>query len=106
MVNILLVCTAGLSMMEMVKRMKKAAEDQGVEAHIWSAGEAASKEAMQEADIVLLAPQVSFMEEKTKEAVNNRIPVAVIDTRVYGTMNGELALDTALEALEAFKQEN
>lgn len=106
MINILLVCSAGMSTSMLVKKMKDAAEKRGIEANIWAVGDADSKEATQKADIVLLGPQVRYLESKMRAKVDNKIPVAVIDMRVYGTMNGESALDSALETLKKFKGEN
>lgn len=99
MVNILLVCSAGMSTSALVKRMQKAAEDKGVEANIWAVGDAQSKEEAQKADIVLLGPQVRYLEKKMNERVNNSKPVMVIDMASYGKMDGAKVLDNALAKL-------
>ena len=44
MVNILLVCSAGMSTSALVKKMDEAAQAKGVEAKIWAVGDAQSKE--------------------------------------------------------------
>ena len=103
MVNILLVCSAGMSTSMLVKRMQESAEAKGLEANIWAVGDANSKDAAKKADIILLGPQVRYLKSKTEKMVDGRIPVEVIDMRVYGFMNGEKALDSALEVLEKFK---
>lgn len=100
MVNILLVCSAGMSTSALVKRMQKAAEDKGVEANIWAVGDAQSKEEAEKADIVLLGPQVRYLEKKMNERVNNSKPVMVIDMASYGKMDGAKVLDNALAKLE------
>lgn len=106
MINILLVCTAGMSTSMLVKKMKEAAEKKEIEANIWSVGDADSSEAIKDADIVLLGPQVGYLLDKMKDKVNNAKPVEVINMRVYGTMNGERALNSALKQYELFKKEN
>lgn len=99
MYNILLVCSAGMSTSMLVKKMQDAAGAKGVEATIWAVGDSDSTEEVKKADIVLLGPQVRYLEKKMKEKVNDRIPVAVIDMMAYGTMNGEKVLDQALAKL-------
>lgn len=105
MVNILLVCSAGMSTSMLVKRMQESAEAKGIEANIWAVGDANSKDAAKKADIILLGPQVRYLKSKTEKMVDGRIPVEVIDMRVYGSMNGEKALDSAMDVLEKFKGE-
>lgn len=102
--NILLVCSAGMSTSMLVKKMQEAAENKGLEANIWAVGDSESQEESKKADIVLLGPQVKYLESKMKERVNNEKPVSVIDMRVYGTMNGAKALDNALEVYEKFEK--
>ena len=51
-------------------------------------------------DIVLLGPQVRFQKAQVDEIVKGRIPVEVIDMRLYGTMNGQAVLERALELLK------
>lgn len=104
MINILLVCSAGMSTSMLVKKMQEAAEIKGVEATIWAVGDAESQEEVKKADLVLLGPQVRFLEKKMKERVNNEKPVGVIDMMVYGTMNGEKALEQALTLNEEFNK--
>lgn len=99
MINILLVCSAGMSTSALVKKMQKAAEDKGVEANIWAVGDAQSTEESKKADIVLLGPQVRYLEKKMNERVNNSKPVMVIDMASYGRMDGAKVLDNALAKL-------
>ncbi len=102
MVSILLVCSAGMSTSMLVKKMQEAAEAKGVEANIWAVGDAESTTESKKADVILLGPQVRFLEKKMKERVEDKKPVAVIDMASYGTMNGAKVLDSALATLENF----
>lgn len=102
MVNILLVCSAGMSTSMLVKKMQEAAASQEVEANIWAVGDAESATESQKADIILLGPQVRFLEKKMIERVGNAKPVGVIDMASYGTMNGAKVLANALTTLENF----
>ena len=102
MVNILLVCSAGMSTSMLVRKMQDAASAKGIETNIWAVGDADSTSESKKADIILLGPQVRFLEKKMKERVENSKPVAVIDMASYGTMNGAKVLESALTSLENF----
>ncbi|NBI07208.1 PTS sugar transporter subunit IIB [Senegalia massiliensis] len=104
MINILLVCSAGMSTSMLVKKMQEAADKKNIEANVWAVGDAESQEESKKADIILLGPQVRYLEAKMKERVDNKKPVSVIDMLVYGTMNGEKALDNALKDYEKFNK--
>lgn len=52
-----------------------------------------------EADIVLLGPQVRYQKSQV-ESMAGDVPVAVIDMRDYGTMNGEAVLEKALRLIK------
>ena len=97
--NILLICSAGMSTSMLVVKMEKAAKDKGIEANIWAVGDALAKENVGKADVILLGPQVKYLLQKTKDLVNSEKPVACIDMRDYGAMNGEKVLAAAMELL-------
>lgn len=97
MKNILLICSAGMSTSLLVTRMQKAAQEQGIEAKIWAMGATEAKSHLEEADIILLGPQVRFMKAEISKKTTK--PVEVIDMSAYGTMNGEKVLASALQAL-------
>lgn len=98
MVKILLVCSAGMSTSLMVNKMKDAAAKKGVEAEIWAVADAEASENIKKADVMLLGPQVRFLEKKMKDVAGSK-PVAVIDMMAYGTMNGEKVLEQGLKLL-------
>lgn len=106
MVNILLVCNAGMSTSMLVNKMKAVADLEALDVHIWAVGDAASKSEVVKADIVCLGPQVRYLERKMKERVSNEKPVMIIDTAAYGTMNGEKVLKAALSTVETWKKSN
>lgn len=99
MKKILLVCAAGMSTSMVVKKMQQAAENRGLEAKIWAVGESEARTAQAEADVLLLGPQVRFLEGKMKELVGGRIQVQVMNMQAYGMMNGEKILDDALSIM-------
>lgn len=97
MKKIMLVCSAGMSTSLLVTKMVSAAEKQGVQAEIFACSEAEAKAKYKEVDVILLGPQVRFLLSSIKKSVEGtEIPVAVIDSIDYGTMNGEVVLQKAL----------
>lgn len=98
--NILLICSAGMSTSMLVKKMEAVASEKGIEANIWAVGDALAKDNVGKADVILLGPQVRYLLAKTQELVNHEKPVACIDMKYYGTMNGEKVLEEAMALLE------
>ena len=87
--TIMLACAAGMSTSLLVSKMQKAAEE---------APDYAEK---QHIDVVLLGPQVRFMEADFKKKMEPKgIPVGVIPMADYGMMNGAKVLDFANQLME------
>lgn len=100
MKKILLVCSAGMSTSLLVTKMNLAAEKQGVEAEINAVAEIEINKYSDSVDVVLLGPQVRFLLSKVKAALEPKgIPVEVINSIDYGTMNGENVLKRAIELI-------
>jgi PTS system cellobiose-specific IIB component len=97
-VNILLVCTTGVSTGMLVKNMRTAAERRNLDVQISAVPEFQLSENAGFADVVLLGPQVRYLQEKIRDLVQDR-PVQIIDMKDYGMMNGENVLNTALDLL-------
>lgn len=105
MKRIMLVCAAGMSTSLLVTKMEKASEAAGLESDIFavSASEADAKleDVSKPVDVLLLGPQVRFMKGQFETKLADKgIPVAVIDMKDYGMMNGEAVLNTALELMK------
>jgi len=101
MITIRLFCSAGMSTSLMVNKMKAAAKAKGIEADIEAFPESTMEENSKNADVVLLGPQVRFMLKKAQQLLEPKgIPVAVIDMKDYGLMNGEGVFEKALQMKE------
>lgn len=98
MKKILLVCNAGMPTSMLVAKMKKAAQADGVEVSIEAKSLADAKKEIQEANIVLLGPQIRYELENVKKLAGS-VPVEAIDMRDYGMMNGEKVLKHAMEVM-------
>lgn len=99
MKKILLVCSAGMSTSLLVTKMREAAKQKGVEVGIDALPVAEASTAVDHVDIVLLGPQVRFQKATVEKLVKDRIPVEVMDMRLYGTMNGKAILEDALQKM-------
>ncbi|MPN20514.1 hypothetical protein SDC9_167893 [bioreactor metagenome] len=99
--NILLVCSAGMSTSLLVTKMKRAAEEQGIEAEIKAVAEADLKNNSEGIDVLLLGPQVRYMLPKMRAMMGPMgIPVDVIPSSDYGLMNGEKVLMQAVSVIK------
>ena len=101
--TIMLVCAAGMSTSLLVSKMKKSAEEKGLDAEIFatSANEADTKLENQHIDVLLLGPQVRFMQSQFEQKVEGMgIPVDVINMQDYGMVNGKKVLEAALDVIE------
>jgi PTS system cellobiose-specific IIB component len=96
MKKILLVCAAGMSTSLLVNKMLDAAKEKGVEVEITALPVSEASKLVDQVDMVLLGPQVRFQKPQVDALVKGRIPVEVIDMRLYGTMNGKAVLENAL----------
>lgn len=98
--KIILVCFAGMSTSMLVSRMEKVAAQRGIDANIIAMPATEIYDELEGADVVLLGPQARYaLDEVKSEAEPKNIPVEVIDSVIYGTMNGEAVLDMALKMI-------
>lgn len=100
MVHITLVCSAGMSTSMLVTKMKGAAAARGLDVDIRAMAETAFEKYDGQTDVLLLGPQIGFLEEEFKSKYEH-LKVAVIDIADYGMMNGEKVLETALHIAQS-----
>ena len=102
MKKIMLVCAAGMSTSLLVTKMEAAAKDLGDEVEIFALPISDGVNKVTEVDCILLGPQVRFQKptvEKAMDAAGVSKPVAVIDMKDYGMMNGAKVYATAKELM-------
>ncbi|PWU70015.1 MULTISPECIES: PTS sugar transporter subunit IIB [Gracilibacillus] len=96
--KILLICSAGMSTSILVDKMKKAAEDKGISAEINAVAESELQNHLDGLDVVLIGPQVRYLEKSIKEKVEPLgIQCEVIDQIAYGMMKGDQVLEQAIK---------
>lgn len=97
MIHITLVCAAGMSTSMLMAKMQQSAKNKGIDAHIIAMPETKFETYKEPTDILLLGPQISYMEDDLKNKYEPKgIKVAVVNMVDYGTMNGEKVLADAL----------
>lgn len=97
----MLVCSAGMSTSLLVKKMTEAIENNHVDATVIAVAEADFDKYKGNVDVVLLAPQVRFLEKNLKRVLDPLgIPVSIINGIDYGTMDGEKVLNDALAMID------
>ena len=84
--TIMLVCAAGMSTSMLVKKMEDAAAKEGVDAKIFatSTADAHDKLDSENPDVLMLGPQVRYLEGEFKKDLS--IPVEVINMQDYGLL--------------------
>lgn len=99
--NIMLVCAAGASSTVMAQSIRKAAKKKGMENVTCKAHSEYEMEGyLDEADVCLVGPHLKNQIESIKQVAKEYdVPAEVIPSEVYGELNGEKALEMALNLL-------
>lgn len=79
--NVMLVCTAGMSTSLVMNKIDKYAKENNIDIKLKAFPLQEYQEHVQEYDVILLGPQISYKCEEIQKNVN--IPVAVIDSLDY-----------------------
>ena len=101
--NILLVCSAGMSTSLLVSRMLDYAKEKQINVQIEAHPVGEVESYGPDADVILLGPQVRFQKAAIEKLAAGRkagpVPVDIIDMRDYGTMNGKAVFDAAMKMI-------
>ncbi len=101
MIRIALVCAGGISTSFLEQNIKKALQKRNVEGSVSAFSEMHIQQSIDQADVVLLAPQARFAEDRVhKLCTDHHKAFGLIDVLTYGRMDGEAALDLALKLME------
>jgi prevent-host-death family protein len=87
---------------QIVEKVNQAAKGKGVDLDVYALGEAEARKDLSQADILLLGPQVRYLEKPFRKAIGESdVKLGVVDMMAYGRMDGEkvyeqiMALSTA-----------
>ncbi|WP_039057191.1 PTS sugar transporter subunit IIB [Enterobacter sp. Bisph1] len=97
--HIYLFCSAGMSTSLLVSKMRTQAEKYDVPVIIEAFSESLASEKGPQADVVLLGPQIAWMLEDIRRLLPNK-PVEVIDSALYGKVDGLGVLKAAVAAIK------
>ena len=101
MKDIMLVCSAGMSTSLLVVKMEEAAREKGLDINIFAVSEAEANQHYGKIGVLLLGPQVRYLKKKLDKALKPlNIPVEVINSMHYGTLNGKAVLEAALDLMK------
>ena len=97
--HIYLFCSAGMSTSLLVSKMRAQAEKYEVPVVIEAFPETLAGEKGQTADVILLGPQIAYMLPEIQRLLPNK-PVEVIDSGLYGKIDGLGVLKAAVAAIK------
>lgn len=97
--RIYLFCSAGMSTSLLVSKMKAQAEKYDVPVEIDAYPETLAAEKGQDADLVLLGPQIAYMLPEIQTLLPGK-PVEVIDSLLYGKVDGLGVLKAAVASIK------
>ncbi|MEL4014445.1 PTS sugar transporter subunit IIB [Dryocola sp. LX212] len=96
---IYLFCSAGMSTSLLVSKMKAQAEKYEVPVIIEAFPETLAGEKGSVADLILLGPQIAYMLPEIQKVLPNK-PVEVIDSVMYGKIDGLGVLKAAVASIK------
>ncbi|EPD78507.1 PTS sugar transporter subunit IIB [Atopobium sp. oral taxon 199] len=98
-----LFCSAGMSTSMLAKKMQEVADAHNIPVKVeaFSSGSIDNLVEQDTPDCILLGPQVRFIFDAVNEKYGSRIPVGVIDSADYGSLNGERVLKMAIALLKS-----
>ncbi|MBX4209622.1 MAG: hypothetical protein K4H23_00085 [Mollicutes bacterium PWAP] len=93
--NILLACSAGMSTLMLERSIENYYKKNGMTGRVEPHGSETAKGMVNEFEIFMLGPQVSYLQEEFEELVARKIPVVVIEPAAYALANSEKVIATA-----------
>jgi len=100
MKNIMLCCAAGMSTSLLVTKMEKAAKEQNMDVKIWAVPVEEAKKELDQADVLLLGPQIRYLYNEMKTLAKEKgIEAEVINSMHYGMCDGAAVLQQAVNLM-------
>jgi cellobiose PTS system EIIB component len=94
MKNVLLICGSGASSGFMAAAIRKAAKKRKQTISVKASSEAQLDDRIDDIDILLIGPHLAYIKDEViNKTKGKNIEVAVIPQMIYGSLNGEKALD-------------
>ena len=99
--KILLCCKAGVTSNMFAAALKDEAAKKDLEIIVWAAAETAVEYSIEQADIILVTPQLAMSHRKFMGLAKAGTPVLLIDEEDFRTFNAKKVLDHAIECLKS-----
>ena len=96
--RILLCCKAGVTSNMFAAALQDEASKKGLEVLVWAAAETAVEYSINQADIVLVTPQLKSSLSKFEDLADGETPVLLISDDDFTQFNAEKVLKEALDA--------
>jgi len=101
MIRILIVCAGGISTSFLEQKIVEVFDKRGIDANILARSANDVYDHLDQADIVLMAPQVSYMQKELSSLCDeHHVKFAPIPLAVYGQMNGEAVCQMVMDLLK------
>lgn len=97
--TIILTCNEGMSTSIMAKKMGQYAQEQGVALTIYAVNIGRIEEEYHKADLILLGPQVVYMQDSIMENIHAACPVLPINKQYFSKLDGKAAIEEAANQL-------
>ncbi|MCP1100865.1 PTS system cellobiose-specific IIB component [Aequitasia blattaphilus] len=101
MLKVMFVCVAGMSTSLLVEKVNEVAKGKGMEIDVFSRAETEARSDLNQADVILLGPQVRYLESSFREGISGMdIKLGVVDMVSYGRMDGAAVLKQIEELIK------
>jgi len=98
MIKVLFVCAGGISTSFLEQRTRQAFDKRSIPVEIQARSAGDVSDRLEGVDVVLMAPQVSFMQKELEElCAQQNVKFAPIPMALYGQMNGDAICDLVLK---------
>lgn len=96
--RILLCCKAGVTSNMFASALKDEAAKRDLEVTVWAAAETAVEYSIEQADIILVTPQLKNSVRKLEGLAKSGTPVILISDEDFTTFNAKKVLEEALKS--------
>lgn len=100
--TVLLICTAGITTGLLVKNVQQAADEKGLNIHVYSAPAIVAEQTIQNQpiDALLIGPQSEYEVSRLKDFLTYKaVPYKLISKENYETLDGEAVLKESMALL-------
>ena len=101
--TIILTCNEGMSTSIMANKMRQYAQEQGCQLRVYAINIGRIEEEYQNADLILLGPQIVYMKDSIVKNIGGSCPVMPVNTKYFSKLDGKSAIEDAASWLAGIK---